>query len=217
MEVLVFHPPAGPMSEQPPLPAPSLEQARTEVGRVLSDHFAEDRIDVDEFERRLELTFKATTVEGVRAQLEGLTDASSAPQNVDLDEASMPEETRSSSRSKTLVAFMSGVARRGAWSVPTTVNVIAFMGGVELDLRRGRLAPGITNINVFALMGGVEITVPPHVRVETDGMAFMGAFEDRGSERGLTRADAPVVRVTGLAVMGGVEVRVKVVQPERDE
>ena len=206
------------MQEQSPLPVPSLEQARTEVGRILSDHFAEDRIDVDEFERRLELTFKATTVEGVRAQLDGLTE--SAPGQIigaDLDETVAPVEPRSASRSKTFFALMSGVARRGAWSVPTNVNVVAIMGGVELDLRRGRLGPGVTTINVFALMGGVEITVPPHVRVESDGMALMGAFEDRGSERGITRADAPVVRVTGLAIMGGVEVRVKVLQPDRAE
>lgn len=207
------------MPEQSPLPAPSLEQARTEVGRILSDHFAEDRIDVDEFERRLELTFKATTVEGVRAQLEGLSDGSTAPaaQPVDGEEPPVLLDQRPASRSKTFIAVMSGVARRGAWRVPSTLNVIAVMGGIELDLRRGRLDPGITNINVLAVMGGVEITVPPHVRVETDGMAFMGAFEDRGAERGLARLDAPVVRVTGLALMAGVEVRVKVAKPDSAE
>ena len=207
------------MPEPSPLPIPSLEQARTEVGRVLSDHFAEDRIDVDEFERRLELTFKATTVEGVRAQLAGLpgdtaTTQPGADADADPDVLPAPIDHRPGARRKTLVAFMSGVVRRGAWIVPSKLNVIAMMGGVELDLRRGRLDAGVTTINVFAFMGGVQITVPPHVRVEADGLAFMGAFEDRGDEHAPARSGAPVIRVSGLAFMGGVEIRVKVAKAE---
>jgi hypothetical protein len=57
-------------------------------------------------------------------------------------------------------------------------------------------------------MGGLEVTVAPGVRLETDGFAFMGGFEDRVDDPGATARDAPVVRVTGIAIMGGVEARV---------
>ena len=103
---------------------------------------------------------------------------------------------------------MSGVVRRGAWLVPKRIRAIAFMGGVELDLREARLGPGVTEIDVLAVMGGVVVTVPPNVRLECDGFAFMGGFEDQLKLPASGDPDAPVVRLTGFAFMGGVETRV---------
>ncbi len=205
------------MPEHPPLPALSLDKAREDVGRVLSDHFAEDRITVEEFERRLELIYKASTPGDVRAQLAGLPNSAPDESGVaapDSRPAPVSAYQPRASR-KTFVAFMSGVTRRGEWSVPASLNVVAFMGGVELDLRHARLGAGVTNIRVIAFMGGAEITVGPNVRVETDGIAIMGGFEDRVAEPAYATPDGPVVRVTGIAFMGGVEVRVKVAEPWR--
>lgn len=203
------------MADTPAVPGPTLDDARLEVGRILSDHFAEDRITVEEFERRLELTFKATTVEGVRDQLAGLpTEGNMAQATLPAYDSGHVDAYQPRSPRKTFVAFMSGVTRRGSWSVPATLNVVAFMGGVELDLRHARLGPGITRINVFAFMGGAEITVPPDIRVETDGIAIMGGFQDRETEPLYGHSLAPTLRVTGIAIMGGVEVRVRRADPE---
>ena len=196
------------MPEQRPLPGPTLDEARAEVGRVLSDHFAEDRISVEEFERRLELTFKATTVEGVRQQLVGITPETPGSATSSYEPASAYVESHVDRKAqKTLVAVMSGVVRRGRWNVPRKLNVFAFMGGVELDMHDARLGQE-THINVIAFMGGAEIRVPADVRVECDGMAFMGGFEDRSSEPTYSSAHTPVIRITGFAFMGGVEVKV---------
>jgi len=51
------------------------------------------------------------------------------------------------------------------------------------------------------------------VRLETDGVAIMGGFEDRIDEAG-TAKDAPVVRITGVAIMGGVAAQVQAVGAE---
>ena len=196
------------MPEQRPLPGPTLDDARTEVGRVLSDHFAEDRISVEEFERRLELTFKATTVEGVRQQLAGITPETSGSEVSSYAPAPAYVESQVDRKPrKTLIAIMSGVVRRGRWNVPRHLNVFAFMGGVELDMHDARLGQE-THISVFACMGGAEIRVPADVRVECDGMAFMGGFEDRSSEPTYSSPQTPVIRITGFAFMGGVEVKV---------
>lgn len=196
------------MPEQPPLPGPTLEDARNEVGRVLSDHFAEDRISVEEFERRLELTFKATTVDAVRAQLAGI--ATGAPESGVAPYAPAPAYVESQverKATKTMLAVMSGVVRRGRWNVPKSLNIIAVMGGVDLDMHEARLGRE-THINVFAFMGGAEIKVPADVRVECEGTAFMGGFDDRTSEPAYPGPNAPVIRITGFAFMGGVEVKV---------
>jgi hypothetical protein len=52
------------------------------------------------------------------------------------------------------------------------------------------------------------VTVPPDVRVESDGVAFMGGFEDQLDRRATLDPKARLVRLTGLAIMGGVEVKV---------
>ena len=76
---------------------------------------------------------------------------------------------------------------------------------MELDLRQAVLAPGLTEIEVFAVMGGVDIIVPPGVRVETMGMAVMGGFETSAGDAYATSPERPFIRISGLAVMGGVE------------
>lgn len=63
-------------------------------------------------------------------------------------------------------------------------------------------------------MGGVQIRVPPWVRVEVHGSGFMGGFEERLAPRGeRPPPDAPVLRVHGFALMGGVDVRVREPKP----
>ena len=111
-------------------------------------------------------------------------------------------------RAKNFFALMSGVVRRGAWVVPSRIRAFACMGGIELDLREATLTSPVTEIYVFALMGGVEIVVPPDVRLESDGFAIMGGFEDQLWEPASHDPDMPVIRVRGLAIMGGVEARV---------
>jgi hypothetical protein len=126
--------------------------------------------------------------------------------------AVLPDATRVGSRvatkAKNFLALMSGVVRRGAWIVPSRIRALACMGGIGLDLREATLTAPVTDITVFALMGGVEIIVPPGVRLESDGFAIMGGFEDQLKEPASQDPDAPVIRVRGLAIMGGVECRV---------
>jgi hypothetical protein len=45
--------------------------------------------------------------------------------------------------------------------------------------------------------------------VECSGVGIMGGFDHREDASGMTDLNAPVLRITGLAIMGGVEVRVR--------
>ena len=83
------------------------------------------------------------------------------------------------------------------------------MGGAHLDLREARFPPGPVDIDVFALMGGVEIIVPPGLAIETHGSAIMGGFQEVNRAPAHPDADAPLVRVHGLVMMGGVDIRMR--------
>ncbi len=188
-----------------PLPVRPIEQVRERVVEALSEHFARDHLSLDELETRMARVYAATTpadVDALVADLPAL--ALGAPVTVTPDAYAPTPKLK-----ERLVAIMSGIVRRGLWKIPRRLRVVAIMGGVELDLRQAELPPGVTEITAFVLMGGLEIRVAPGVRLETDGVAIMGGFEDRVHDYGLAPADAPVVRVTGIAIMGGVEAQVQ--------
>lgn len=108
-----------------------------------------------------------------------------------------------------MVAALGGVERKGRW-IPARQNYLfAVMGGMVLDFREALLPPGDTEVWVFTVMGGAEIIVPPGLAVETDGVAILGGFEHAEDANLSTDPDAPSLRVRGVALMGGVEVKIR--------
>jgi hypothetical protein len=108
-----------------------------------------------------------------------------------------------------IVAIMGGSARKGRWSPARKNYSIAVMGGSELDFREAVMGPGVTELRVFTVCGGVEIIVPPGLNVESHGIAIMGGFEHTGDDYHSADPHAPTLKITGVAIMGGVEVTVR--------
>jgi hypothetical protein len=183
---------------------------RERVVQDLGEHFAQDRLTLPEYERRVELAYRAGSADALRDLTRDLTPVPPVPVSHPSAAATPAQRVATSlaTRAKTFVALMSGVVRRGNWTVPARMRAIACMGGIGLDLREATLTAPVTEIFVLAVMGGVEIIVPPNVRLESDGFAIMGGFEDQLREPASNDPNAPVIRVRGLAVMGGVETRV---------
>lgn len=105
------------------------------------------------------------------------------------------------------VAIMSGTEIGGHSTVGDHLQAFALMGGVEIDLRDVEFTAPHVDIRCFALMGGIEITVPPELTVEIGGFAVMGGFG--GKAAGSGAPGAPSITVTGLALMGAVEIKRK--------
>lgn len=81
----------------------------------------------------------------------------------------------------------------------------AILGGVELDLRDSLPVAGGAVLDVTAFMGGIDVTVPRGWRVEIDGTPLLGGFDDKTDGGG--GPDAPLLRITGTVIMGGVDVK----------
>ncbi|MEA2237508.1 MAG: hypothetical protein QOC81_2232 [Thermoanaerobaculia bacterium] len=82
-------------------------------------------------------------------------------------------------------------------------RIIAFMGGCELDLTKADMEQGTASIELIAVWGGIEIKVPDGWEVIGNTVPIMGGAEIRtkavpGGRR---------LNVTGLALMGGVEIK----------
>lgn len=180
---------------------------RHQVANVLRDAAGDGRLTLEELDERLDGVFAAKTY----AELERFTDdlpaagSSPSPHLRARPHAADPR-IGGTPRHSFSIAVMSGAVRRGGWIVPPAYTAVAFMGGVQLDLRDARFSQREVTIRAFALMGGIEIIVPEDVSVIVDGVGIMGGFDDNASytEAG---SDLPVVRVTGLAFWGGVEVK----------
>lgn len=185
--------------------------ARERVVQDLADHFSQDRLTLPEYERRVELAYRAASndaLSDLTRDLVPMPPARVAQPNAMASHGESRVAPAWGTRTKNFVALMSGVVRRGTWTVPSRIRAFAWMGGIGLDLREATLTAPVTDIYVFAFMGGVEIIVPPDVRLESDGFAIMGGFEDQLKEPASHDPNAPLIRVHGLAIMGGVEARV---------
>jgi hypothetical protein len=186
-----------------------VHDARERVIARLSDAFARDELDVDEFERRV--TVAHTT--DVLAQIEELvadlaaavTTTALVPATVTMVAAGEGQEAPP----QTVYAVFGGVDRRGAWTVPRNFRVIAMMGGASLDLREARFPRGVVDLEVKAIFGGVQILVPPGLAVEVNGSAIMGGFQNVNRSPPTPDPDAPLLRVRGLAIMGGVDISMR--------
>lgn len=182
-----------------------LDQTRQRIVEQLCDHYAVENLTDEALDERLRKAYAATSP----AELTALVaDLPVAPVDVAAPGQSLAVATTGEiAERQVLVAVMSGTERHGVWTPPRELNVVAVMGGAELDFRQARFGPGVTVVNCFALMGGVQITVPPGVQVEMNGMAIMGGFVQKGmKDAPLPPPGAPVLRIGGFALMGGVEV-----------
>ena len=162
---------------------------------------------MDLLEDRLDLVYAAQSAAQLQSVLAGLPPMP----NDTLDAGAAPLIAPSSAMPMrgVVLAVLGGAARKGSWLLPRELKVVAIMGGVEIDLREAKFAPGVTQIDVTAFMGGVKIIVPRGVRVEILGAAVMGGFETDAGDAAALDPNQPVLRVTGLAIMAGVDVKVK--------
>jgi len=86
---------------------------------------------------------------------------------------------------------------------------VAVFGYVEIDLRDAVIGEDVTELEVRAVFGNVEIIVPPTLAVDAHGVGIFGNFE--AFER-VPRdpSGSPVLRITGKAVFGNVEVSTQI-------
>jgi LiaF transmembrane domain len=89
----------------------------------------------------------------------------------------------------------------------------AIMGGIELDLRDATPVPEGATVDVTAFMGGVDLFVPRTWVVTVKGIPLLGSVEDHtvvSAETDETRNPDPALprlHVRATAVMGGVEIK----------
>lgn len=194
------------MAQAVPVP---LERTREQVIQQLCQHYAVDNLSDARLEERLDRAHAAASVEELRSLVSDLPVLHAGAPVAGASTQHVPSTGSYNAESQVIVGIMGGAERKGAWSPARMTTVIAVMGGVDLDMREAHFAPGVTEINVLAIMGGVEIVVPPGVHVDCSGIGIMGGFCQKGHSDAPADGSTPIVRVSGFALMGGVNVSVR--------
>lgn len=191
------------------LPVVSVNRERERTIALLSEHFAQDNLSIDELESRIESAYRAASVPALQELVRDLTPAAATAQR---PQASAPAEF--TPEYERIAAIMSNTARRGVWRPARRVNLLSVMAETELDLTLAVLSPGVTEIHLRAVMSHVKVIVPPGVRVVLQPSAIMGTVSDETLDPPAVGSGAPVVRITGWIVMG--ELRALVRRKELD-
>jgi hypothetical protein len=194
---------------------------------LLREAYAEGRLDAAEYEERMSLALAAKTYSDLLPVLQDLPvdtarlprppmAASPYPVPAQIPQPPLPGGLNSSlglSMDNTLLAIFSSSSRRGVWQVPESQSALALFGDVKIDLSEAILPGQVTELKCYAILGSVQIIVPDALNVEVNGVGVFGSFEQRDKRKGANKqrvpaAGAPLIKVTGAAVFGEVEVRV---------
>jgi hypothetical protein len=105
-----------------------------------------------------------------------------------------------------LVAVLNGIELRSRARAFRGGSMLAWFGGIAVDLREVELAPG-ARLSLHTLFGGIAIKTPPGWRIESELKAFAGGVETRTPAQ--DDPDSPVLMLTGSAVFGGIAVGAK--------
>lgn len=193
------------------------DQTRQVAIDALMEHFANDVMDIDEFERRVDMAHKATTSDELKELLRDMPGSGDLPAVRDdssSGDLTTPREFSITSSDQIeatqyVVAALGGTSRRGRWTPARKNYAVAVMGGAELDFREAVFGHGVTEVQVWALWGGVDIIVPPGINVESRGIALLGGFDHASDTASFDDPSQPTLRITGVAVMAGVDVSVR--------
>lgn len=188
---------------------------RDRAASFLGDALAEGRITAQEHSERLDAILAARThadIVPVVSDLPGASTALTPPAGAPAS-PSQAGPLQRSGRTTRMIAVLSGITKRGAWQVPPDLEAVTVLGSADLDLRDALLPGREIRIRAICVLGGVDIVVPPEMRVVDDGWALMGGRETPPDSPESQHPNAPVLRISGVSLLGGLSVRRKRREP----
>ena len=200
------------MSDQNDLPqrrsVVGLPAKRERTIRILSECFAKNLLEMEEFERRVAQAHQAQSVQELARLIDDIPgELAEAPEQV-------PEAVSSGrlvlrEEEQPVYGIMMSRRLRGQWLKCRTVNSKTLMSSLEFDFRDLELPSDVVEINVLALMSSVVVTVPEDLPVQTEVVPILGEVKEGRRLKTVLPRKGPGVRLTGFAVMSELKVRTR--------
>jgi hypothetical protein len=190
---------------------------RDRAASVLAAALAEGRLTADEHAERLDAIYASKTHAEILPVVRDLPGATAALQvhGRELEHTRSSRSPDRPSKPARMVAVFSNASRRGLWRVPSAIAAVSVFGHADLDLREAMLPGKEVRIRAVSVLGDVLITVPPEMHVIDDGWALLGGRELPPDSEESASPDAPVLRISGVSILGLATVRRKSRDRER--
>ena len=165
----------------------------------LADAYADDNLELAEYERRVRVAEHAATIAQLEALVADFPDAGRAPQRA---------PTTALAGGGTVVTFMGDrkLAVQEVGDLPR--QAINVMGATHLDLRGA--PPGVYELRVFNTFGELKISVPYGTRINRTLWCMLSDVSIRprkGKRVARTRFTSHQVTIAGASLLGQVIIR----------
>ncbi|HEY0584061.1 MAG TPA: DUF1707 domain-containing protein [Chloroflexota bacterium] len=191
-----------------PIEIRASDAERGQVVARLQAACVEGRLGLDEYGQRVAEALAARTrgqLDGLVADLPAEMGAAAAGRRPGAGNDLQAASGRGGQVSTT-VAVLGTSQRSGYWRLASESRVLAIIGNCRLDLRSARIAAPVTTIDVAAVLGTVDVIVPAGVEVELEVHAVLGSRDVRTAATA-PAPGAPVIRITGVVLLGALNVR----------
>lgn len=121
-----------------------------------------------------------------------------------LAKRALPSRGDEESDEVTLMAIFDGIDLKSRAQAFRGGSMLAWFGGVAVDLTEAELAPD-AKLTIGALFGGVDVKVPPGWRIVATGRAIAGGVSDDVPVP--EDPEAPTLVVESTAALGGISIR----------
>lgn len=171
---------------------------------MLNSALAEGRLTVAEHSDRLDAIYEAKTHAEIAPLVEDLPAKGSA-----VARAPRTDVEPAGDKAQQIIAIFGGASRKGNWHPSRKMNAVTIFGGAEFDFREAQLPADEITLNCTCIFGGIDITVPPEMRIVDSGIAIFGGRDISSDGSESDSPNAPVLRLTGFTMFGGVSAKRK--------
>ncbi len=112
----------------------------------------------------------------------------------------------SGGRISNTLAVLGSAQRSGFWRLAEESRVVAVLGSCKIDMRSARISAAVTTLEVTAVLGSIDVIVPTGVEVDLEVHALLGS-RDMRTATAAPAPGAPVIRITGIVLLGSLNVR----------
>jgi uncharacterized protein DUF1707/cell wall-active antibiotic response 4TMS protein YvqF len=181
---------------------------RDRAAAVLSEAMAEGRLTAEEHSERLDAIYAARTGADIAPIVSDLPGAAGAlaPAGLMLPQPVSAWSATPAGKPARMISIFSGTEKKGAWQVPADIDTVNVFGGTSLDLRQAVLPGNEIRIRAICVFGGVDITVPPEMTVIDSGFSLFGGRDTPSDSDEAAQPGAPVLRLHGICIVGGISV-----------
>ncbi|GLR69283.1 LiaF domain-containing protein [Agaribacter marinus] len=191
-----------------------IESVREETIDTLIYNYSHAIISESAFERRLDVATVSTSHAEIIEQVKDL----SPPKDDYIKQQqekqfSINYDANADEGDMNVVSILGGNERSGRWIVPSKINLVSIMGGSELDFTDAVFTSQKVTIRVFTLFGGSDIFVPENVNIISSAFCIAGGIDNKAPS--IADKQAPVIRVEGLVLFGGLDIKIKTTIKEK--